>query len=95
VIGVAGWAGPAAAGDADRGRTVGVVQECQAAALQLATALVVGAHPGMRRRYVHSIAAVVGLAEGLRTRWAGRIGGEDAWFGEALQDVIGTLGAFR
>jgi hypothetical protein len=67
-----------------------LVQEFQAAVLQLATALLVGAHDGMRRRYVHSTSAIVGIASQLRRH----ISGGDP-VRESLEDVLETLGSLR
>lgn len=75
--------------------------EFHAAALQLVTALLAGAHPGMRRRYAHSAVAVRGavrqLMENARRRRRRRRGGNsaavvDAGLEESLQDVLDTLG---
>jgi len=65
-----------------------VVLEFHVAVLQLVCALVVGADAGMRRRYVHSIAAVVGIAYAVASRV-----GPDSPAAEGIQDVIDTLGA--
>ncbi|KAK4230821.1 Neurochondrin-domain-containing protein [Podospora fimiseda] len=56
------------------------------AVLQLITAILVGAHSGMRKRYKHSISAVVGISEQL----SGKIRG-DGELEEALEDVRSTL----
>ncbi|KAL2124071.1 hypothetical protein VTJ04DRAFT_436 [Mycothermus thermophilus] len=69
-----------------------VVAECLVAALQLVTALLAGAHPGMRKRYVHSTTAVLGIAHQIRK--AGNVV-LDAAMGEALADVMETLGGLR
>ncbi|KAL2271797.1 hypothetical protein VTJ83DRAFT_1168 [Remersonia thermophila] len=68
-----------------------VVVECLVAALQLVTALLAGAHPGMRKRYVHSTTAVLGIANQIRKSGAMT----DAATREALQDVVSTLGQLR
>jgi hypothetical protein len=67
-----------------------VVVEFEVAALQLVTTLLVNTHPGMRKRYVHSMSAVLGIAKQLE----GRVKGDKA-LGEALEDVVGTLTALR
>lgn len=67
-----------------------VVLEFQVAVLQLATALLANTHPGMQKRYVHSMGAVLGIAEQLRERAEG-----DSGLSEALRDVVGTLRGFR
>ncbi|KAK4241685.1 e9b59b6a-f39c-4d2a-9b94-75afe2ab05bc [Achaetomium macrosporum] len=67
-----------------------VVEECQVAALQLVTALLASAHPGMQKRYVHSTSAVLGIANQLK----GKISGDKA-LEEALEDVLGTLAGLR
>ena len=69
-----------------------VVYEFQVAALQLITALLVGSHPGVQRRYVHSTSAVLGIARVLMRR-VKKLG--DAELVEALEDVEGTLGGLR
>jgi hypothetical protein len=60
------------------------------AALQLVTTLLVNTHPGMRKRYVHSMSAVLGIAKQLE----GSVKGDEA-LSEALEDVVGTLTALR
>ncbi|KAL2021020.1 hypothetical protein VTK56DRAFT_7675 [Thermocarpiscus australiensis] len=67
-----------------------VVEECQVAALQLVTALLVNTHPGMQKRYVHSTSAVLGIANQLK----GKVRG-DAALEEALDDVLRTLASLR
>ncbi|KAL2256962.1 hypothetical protein VTK26DRAFT_836 [Humicola hyalothermophila] len=67
-----------------------VVEEFQVAVLQLVTTLVANAHRGMRKRYVHTTAAVLGIAEQLRRKIRG-----DAALEEALEDVLRTLAALR
>ncbi|KAJ9134426.1 DUF1941 family protein [Pleurostoma richardsiae] len=71
-----------------------VVRDFQAAVLQLVAALVVGAHPGMRRRYVHSMSAVVGIVRQLR-RNTEEAGVQDPGLLESLEDVETTLNALR
>ena len=80
---VAGW-------DVPDVKQSSVVEECQVAVLQLVTTLLVNAHQGMRKRYVHSISAVLGIAEQLSKKIRGDRGLE-----EALEDVRGTLAALR
>lgn len=77
-----------AAWDVPEGRQPGVVGEFQVAAVQLVTTLLANAAPGMRRRYVHSMSAVLGIAKRLRGEVEGDTGLE-----EALDDVLETLGA--
>ncbi|KAL1893152.1 hypothetical protein Sste5346_006584 [Sporothrix stenoceras] len=100
---VAAWAGP---GDDDSNRsspsttdtlTAGTVAECRVAVLQLVTALVANAHPSVRRRYTHSISAVIGLANQLRPTLApSRIGASlSRSLVEALDDVKTTLEDLR
>lgn len=67
-----------------------VVLEFQVAVLQLVTALLANTHPNMQRRYVHSISAVVGIAERLEER-----AGRDPGLLESLKDVENTLGSLR
>lgn len=66
------------------------VLEFQIAVLQLVTAILANSHPGMQRRYVHSISAVLGIGGLLR-----RNVGDDAILSEALQDVEDTLWPLR
>lgn len=89
VTGVAGWDYQAPG----EGVEVGVVEEFQAAVLQLVTALLVAVQPGVRRRYVHSMSAVVGIAEQLKARVVKGKG--DRGLVEGLDDVIVTLNEFR
>ncbi|KAE9567371.1 hypotheticall protein [Colletotrichum fructicola] len=67
-----------------------LVQEAQIAALQLATALLVSAHGGMRKRYVHSTSAILGIAARLQ-----RHVGTGHPLKESLDDVLETLDRFR
>ncbi|KAK1780317.1 Neurochondrin-domain-containing protein [Copromyces sp. CBS 386.78] len=69
-----------------------VVYEFQVATLQLVTALLVGSHQGVQRRYVHSTSAVLGIARVLMGRVKSLGDGELV---EALEDVEGTLGGLR
>ncbi|TDZ27137.1 hypothetical protein C8035_v011935 [Colletotrichum spinosum] len=64
-----------------------IVQEAEIAALQLATALLVSAHEGMRRRYIHSTGAILGIASRLQAH----IGARHP-LRESLDDVVQTLG---
>lgn len=89
VTGVAGWDYQAPG----EGVEVGVVEEFQAAVLQLVTALLVAVQPGVRRRYVHSMSAVVGIAEQLKARVVKGKG--DMGLVEGLDDVIVTLNELR
>lgn len=77
----------------DGGRVVGVVEEFQVAVLQLVTALVANTHPGMQKRYVHSISAVLGVAGQLRERIVRGKG--DQGLLEGVDDVLSTLGGLR
>lgn len=83
VTAVAAWDVP----DAEQPPTV---LEFQVAVLQLVTALLANTHPGTQRRFVHSISAVVGIAEQLE----GRAGG-DPGLVESLRDVESALGSLR
>ncbi|TID02619.1 Uncharacterized protein CH35J_004220 [Colletotrichum higginsianum] len=67
-----------------------LVQEAQVAVLQLSTALLVGATEGMKRRYVHSTSAILGIAARLEEHV-----GDDHPLRESLVDVLQTLGRFR
>ncbi|EAQ89078.1 hypothetical protein CHGG_05697 [Chaetomium globosum CBS 148.51] len=67
-----------------------VVLECQIAVLQLVTTLLVNANPGMRKRYMHSTSAVLGVAN----RLTGRVKRDKA-LADELEDVVGTLAALR
>ena len=84
VTGVAAWGVPEAAQPPD-------VREFQAATLQLVVALLVGVHPSVRRRYTHSISAVLGIA----TQLKGRAGAGEASLAEELDDVLSTLRSLR
>jgi hypothetical protein len=63
----------------------------QAAVLQLVTTLLVNAREGMRKRYVHSSSAIVGIAKQLRAQ----AGAGNASLLESLDDVATTLGRLR
>ncbi|KAK4033201.1 Neurochondrin-domain-containing protein [Parachaetomium inaequale] len=79
-----------AAWDVPEAKQSPVVEECQVAALQLVTTLLVNTHPGVQKRYVHSTSAVLGIANRLR----GKVKGDKA-LEEALEDVVGSLAALR
>ncbi|KAF6838101.1 DUF1941 family protein [Colletotrichum plurivorum] len=79
-----------AAWDAPEARRSLLIQEAQIAALQLATALLAGAPEGMRRRYVHSTSAILGIAQRLEAHVR-----SDNPLRESLDDVLVTLGRFR
>lgn len=80
---VAAWDVP----DVEQASTV---LEFQTAVLQLVTALLSNTHPGMQRRYVHSISAVLGITGRLKSKIAG-----DLVLLESLEDVEATLGPLR
>ncbi|OIW33509.1 DUF1941-domain-containing protein [Coniochaeta ligniaria NRRL 30616] len=67
-------------------RQAGVVEEFQVAVVQLVTALLTNNHPGVVRRYRHTVRAVVGVVNQLRERGAG-----DEALREELDDVLETL----
>lgn len=73
-----------AAWDVPQRRRTGVVEEFQVAVVQLVTALLVNNHPGVVRRYRHSVGAVVGVVRQLRERG-------DAALREELDDVMEVL----
>ncbi|KXH66926.1 hypothetical protein CSAL01_02297 [Colletotrichum salicis] len=79
-----------AAWNAPEAKQPALVQEAQIAALQLTTALLVGAPYGMRQRYVHSISAVLGIAAQLEKH----VGSDDP-LRESLDDVLQTLDRLR
>lgn len=79
-----------AALDVAEGDQPPIVVEFQVAALQLVTTLLANTHPGMRKRYMHSMSAVLGIANQLNAKVRG-----DKALGEALEDVVGTLAALR
>lgn len=64
--------------------------EVQVAVLQLVTALLANTHPGMQKRYVHSISAVLGIVGRLKSKVTG-----DSALLESLQDVESTLDPLR
>ncbi|KAK3322489.1 Neurochondrin-domain-containing protein [Apodospora peruviana] len=66
-------------------------QEFMVAALQLATSLLAGTHPGMQKRYIHSMGAISGLATRVR-RGADK---DDEGLIEAVDDVLDTLEGIR
>ena len=84
VTGVAAWGVPEAAQPPG-------VREFQAATLQLVVALLVGVHPSVRRRYTHSISAVLGIATQLKER----AGGGEASLVEDMDDVLSTLSSLQ
>lgn len=91
---VAAWAGP----DDDGTEADAVIAEFRVAVLQLVTALVANAHPAVVRRYMHSIAAVIGLARQLRsvlTASYTQLGPVAAGLAESLEDVQTTLESLR
>jgi hypothetical protein len=65
------------------------IQEFQVAVLQLATALTSSAHDGLRKRYVHSIAAILGIATQVQ-----RYIDSSNPLHEPLEDVTVTMGTF-
>ncbi|KAM0245876.1 hypothetical protein ACHAQJ_010421 [Trichoderma viride] len=65
-----------------------LVMELQVAALQLCCALLIKASPGMRKRYAHSVSALVGIATQLE-RGIPR----DSFLKEAIDDVTDVLGS--
>jgi len=75
-----------AAWDVPEQRQEGRVEEFQVAVCQLVTALLVNNHPGVVRRYRHSVGAVVGVVRHLRERGKG-----DTALCEELDDILGTL----
>ncbi|TPX18385.1 uncharacterized protein E0L32_011718 [Thyridium curvatum] len=90
---VAGWHVPddvAGAGSSHGQPTV--LLDFYVAVLQLVTALLVRAHEGMRRRYVQSISAVLGIAAQLRAR-VDAVG--ERGLSESLEDVLVTLDPLR
>ncbi|KAL6694632.1 Neurochondrin domain-containing protein [Trichoderma pleuroticola] len=64
-----------------------LVLELQVAALQLCCALLIKANIGMRKRYTHSISALVGIATQL-----GRGISKDSFLREDIDDVLHVLG---
>ncbi|KAF7560013.1 hypothetical protein G7046_g4128 [Stylonectria norvegica] len=64
-----------------------IVQEAQLAVLQLCCAVLVNTGVGMRRRYAHSIAAIRGVAEVLKSKVS-----EKSELRESVEDVVMTLG---
>jgi hypothetical protein len=66
------------------------IQEFQVAVLQLSTSLLMQAGHGMRRRYVHSTTAILGIANHLR-----RFVEQENPAREALDDVLVTLDSLR
>lgn len=86
VTAVSAWSGP------DDTEKPNVVYEFQVAVLQLVTALVLNTHPGMQRRYVHSITAVLGIADQLKSKMMNL---RDEALLESLRDVESTLSALK
>lgn len=85
VTAVAGWDVP----DAEQPP---VVYEFQVAVLQLVAALMGNTHPGMQRRYVYSISAVLGIVEQLMGKIV-KI--HDEALEDSLRDVEVTLSGLR
>lgn len=83
VTAVAAWAAPEV-------EQSPLVYEFQVAVLQLVTALLSNTHPTMQRRYTHSISAIVGIVEQLKSKVSG-----DAPLSESLDDVQRTLSPLR
>lgn len=69
-----------------------VMYEFQVAVLQLVTALLENTHAGMRRRYVHSTSAVIGIVEQLMGKIV-KI--HDEALEDSLRDVENTLSGLR
>jgi len=67
-----------------------LVQEFQVAVLQLCSSLLANAGPGMRRRYIHSTTAILGIASHLRRNIDG-----NGPLREPLDDVLVTLDSLR
>lgn len=93
---VAAWAGPSdddSKPSTSDAAVAATVAECRVAVLQLVTALVANAHSSVRRRYTHSISAVIGLANQLRPTLApSQIGASlSRSLIDALDDVRVTL----
>ncbi|CRK47777.1 hypothetical protein BN1723_007757 [Verticillium longisporum] len=82
VTAIAAWAPP-------DGAQPLVDLEMEAAVLQLATSLLTNAHEGMRKRYVHSTAAIVEIARHLRDQ----VDEGHGSLRESLDDVVVTLGS--
>ncbi|KAI0180058.1 DUF1941-domain-containing protein [Hypoxylon sp. FL1284] len=83
VTAVAAYDAPAMEGEAQDSETL---LDFQADVLQLATALLENANPGMRKRFVHSSADILGVAKELKSKVKG---GSVA--AETLEDVLSTL----
>lgn len=80
---VAAWRVPE---DEDGSELSPVVEEFWVAVLELVTALLVNAHPATRRRYKHSISAILGIGKQLKER-----GMKDEAARESLDDIMDTL----
>ncbi|KAK3375286.1 Neurochondrin-domain-containing protein [Podospora didyma] len=68
-----------------------VVDEFQAAALQLVTSLLVNTHPAMQKRYIHSTTAILGIARQLRSK----VPSHESGLAESLDDVVHALAKLR
>lgn len=79
-----------AAWDVPNMEQASTVLEFQTAVLQLVTALLSNTHPGMQRRYVHSVSAVLGVTGRMRGKVV-----DDAVLLDSLEDVEATLGPLR
>lgn len=86
ITAVSAWSGPADTEEPS------VIYEFQVAVLQLVTALASNTHPGIQRRYVHSITAVLGIAEQLKRKVVNL---SDEALVESLRDAESTLSALR
>ncbi|KAK3942453.1 Neurochondrin-domain-containing protein [Diplogelasinospora grovesii] len=82
---------PPAEGLGGGGGGGGVVTEFWVAVLQLVTSLLAGSVPGMRRRYTHSIGAIIGIASQIKKKGVR----DDDGLQEALDDVLDTLTKLR
>lgn len=67
-----------------------LIYEFEVAVLQLVTALLSNTHPTMQRWYTHSISAILGIVERLKSKVS-----EDVPLSESLQDVQRTLSPLR
>lgn len=67
-----------------------LIYEFEVAVLQLVTALLSNTHSTMQRRYTHSISAILGIVERLKSKVS-----EDVPLSESLQDVQRTLSPLR
>lgn len=80
---VAAWRVPE---DEDDSKLSPVVEEFWVAILELVTALLANAHPATRRRYKHSISAILSIGKQLKER-----GMKDETTRESLDDIMDTL----